>query len=170
MRKSRNYAPLMRGPMLLLEPDFEPPQTSLRDTFETAKNNCYDYLIHTEQFERCRRSLLERTAKQNEFENLFPVEIDKPLPTELKVVLEDASDVHIYGIYDLSKDFETACEEKLHVPLSLAKTLRQQILDIETYFHRHERAQIPLLERLFTKSDPAPKLKDITLHFEEGPN
>lgn len=170
LRKSRNYAPLMRGPILDLGIEHQMPQTSLKGKFETAKNNAYDYLIHTEQFERCSRSLFERSARQDKFKNLFPVEIDKPLPSELKRVLEDASDVRIYGIYDLSKDFETACEEKFHVPLSLAQTLRMQILDIETYFHRHERAMTPLLERLFTRSDPAPKLEDITLHFEEAPN
>lgn len=166
MRKSRNYAQLMTGPSLSWGIDHEPPQTSLIKKFEDAKNNCYDYLVHTEQFERYSRSLFERTAKQDRYKNLFPVEAHKPLPNALKRVLEDASDVHIYGIYDLSMDFESACEAKYHVPLSLAQTLRQQILDIETRFHHQERAERPLLERLFAKSEPAPKLKDIQLHFE----
>tara|TARA_B100000780_G_C21099465_1_gene443631 strand:+ start:1214 stop:1672 length:459 start_codon:yes stop_codon:yes gene_type:complete len=150
LRKSRNDDDLATEP-------------SIQEQFEAFKTLGYDYIIYAEtikEFSCPSLGILGRIEKQ-----ACPVKADDALPLHLKRTFRTLQDYSIYGIYDLSMDFAAASEAKHHIPLSLADTLRTEILHVQKgCVPRH-----PLWKRLLGKSDPAPTLKDITLHFEDGP-
>ena len=138
-------------------------EPSIQEQFEAFKTLGYDYIIYAETIKEiscASLGILGRREKQ-----ACPVKADDTLPLNLKRTFRTLQDYSIYGIYDLSMDFAAASEAKHHIPLSLANTLRTEILHIE-------KGCIPrysIWERLLGKSAPTPTLKDITLHFADGP-
>lgn len=150
----------MTGPRVFVDSAEE--QISLKDRFEAAQALGYDYLIQTQYS----GIICPYLNIYGEAESTCLVKTDEPLPRNLKNVSNAPDHNKIFGIYDLSMDFEAASEAKYHVPLPLAKALRTEILEKDKILHRWKMSGRPLLERLFKKPEPAPTLENTIIDFD----